>query len=1043
MNTTRVMENNETIPKATKGKTAIIIGAGPAGLTAAFELLSRTDIHPIIIEKCTQIGGISKTINYKGNKLDFGPHRFFSKSDRVMNWWTSHMPIYMDGSQNTSIHYQNKSRSLDPRSIETSKPGNEIKEKSMLLIKRLTRIYFLNKFFNYPIELSLVTLKQLGLTTTIKIIASYLLTRLLPRNPENNLEDFMINKFGKVLYSIFFKDYTEKVWGVNCKNISAEWGAQRIKGVSLSKAIIHAAKSISNKTKGNPNQKESETSLIEQFLYPAGGAGSMWEEVARKVTISGGTIITNQEVVHIYIEGNIVYAVDIIDNTSGVKKTLTADYFISTMPIQELISNIDDNVPHDVKNVAAGLMYRDFIIVGVLLNKMRLDTPKDNWIYIQEKNVKLARLQIYNNWGPDMVKDANTVWLGLEYFCNKGDEIWGLDDDSIKKLAITELERISLIYSKDVLDVTVQRMEKTYPAYFGTYNKFHIIRNYIDKFENLFLVGRNGMHKYNNADHSMLTAMVAVDNICAGSIDKSNIWAINTEQEYHEAKSESPEQNIDNKQNQLRQPIHSNQDTSFYQYLLHNNQILWLSRITLFSVLLQFTLFKMLYPFANYMPDSYIYLEAAARNVDVSMWPVGYSKFLRIFSSLAHSDTVLVGFQYLLIIASGLYFLFSLFYLLRPSNTVKFTIWLLFIFNPILLYVSNYISADSIFIGLSLLWITELLWIVFRPQPLNIAVHTILLLMLFTIRNNAIYYPLLTVIAFIISKQNIRVKITGILLATAVVYASASYTIKSMKDITGYQQYSAFSGWQLANNALYMYSNVPKINENLIPSRFAKLERTVREHFDTLDRVKFTKEDSIRNYFYLWSDKGPLIQFMIRESSKDTTETYFKKWASKGPLYSDYGWYLIKQHPIPFSKHFLLPNAIKYAVPPMEFLEVYNMGLDSVGQSVQEWFHYKSQKVKRDRNDNLINIVKWYPVFTALTNVLFIISFSGLLILSNFKYTEKKLIPALILVGSLWIINFAFSVTAAPIVMRYQIFPSIIFFSFSLITVEYIISKNK
>lgn len=518
-------------------KTAIIIGAGPAGLTAAYELLKRTDITPIVIEKFEQVGGLSKTVDYKGNKMDMGPHRFFSKSDRVMNWWMNIMPLNTNGTseKKLTIHYQNKSRTIDAVEFKTNTYNNDKPPaKSMLVLPRLTRIYFLRQFFIYPIHLSITTLKQLGLINTIKIIFSYLYARIFPRKPENSLEDFFINKFGKVLYELFFKDYTEKVWGVNCNRISASWGAQRIKGVSLSKAVIHAAKALTKKKKLDISQKGTETSLIEQFLYPAKGAGSMWEEVARQVEEMGGRIITQCEVKNIFTEGNAVTYIEAIHIQTGQPETLTGEYFFSTMPVQELIAAFDGNVPESVKEVAEGLMYRDFVYAGVLVKKMAVETLKDNWIYIQEKNVKVARMQIYNNWGPYMVNDPGTVWLGLEYFCNKGDEIWKLSDQEIQSMAVKELLEMKLIFADDVLDTTTQRMEKTYPAYFGTYNRFDIIREYLDGYANLFLVGRNGMHKYNNSDHSMLTAMTAVDNIIINSTDKKNIWNINTEQDYHE-----------------------------------------------------------------------------------------------------------------------------------------------------------------------------------------------------------------------------------------------------------------------------------------------------------------------------------------------------------------------------------------------------------------------------------------------------------------------------------------------------------------------------
>ncbi len=533
-------------------KKAIIIGAGPAGLTAAYELLKRTEIIPVILEKSGDIGGISKTINYKGNRMDMGPHRFFSKSDRVMNWWLNIMPLEQGREHDLNISYQNKSRTISPSSASKEEvlPENEDKDKVMIVIQRLSRIYYLRNFFAYPIQLTIETLRILGFVKTVRILFSYLAALLIPRKPEKSLEDFIINKFGKELYLLFFKDYTEKVWGVPCEKISAAWGAQRIKGVSLRKAMVHAIRSIS-KLKGRQTdigQKSSETSLIDQFLYPKRGPGQLWEEVARQVKEMGGEIVMNQDVKQIYASQDIT-AVETNNSLTGETISWQGDYFFSSMPVQELIAGMGEMVPWDVREVAAGLQYRDFINVGILLKKFsRPDSHnkgsaelvlKDNWIYIQERDVKVGRLMIYNNWGTGMVKDPDTKWIGMEYFCNKTDSFWELSDSDIAQIAIGELAKMELAAEADILDVIVQRMEKTYPAYFGTYERFGLVSAYTDTFKNLFLIGRNGMHKYNNADHSMLTAMVAVDNIEGGITDKTNIWAVNTEQEYHEEKSKT------------------------------------------------------------------------------------------------------------------------------------------------------------------------------------------------------------------------------------------------------------------------------------------------------------------------------------------------------------------------------------------------------------------------------------------------------------------------------------------------------------------------
>lgn len=510
---------------------AIIIGAGPAGLTAAYELIKQTEIKPIVIEMTNDIGGISKTVNYKGNRIDIGGHRFFSKSDAVMEWWQSILPIDNSNKNSLQINYQNKSKTVKVKDRVINK------NKVLLIRNRISRIFFLQKFFKYPINLSFQTLYKLGFLTSVKISFSYISIRLFPIKNEQNLEQFFINRFGKVLYRTFFKDYTEKVWGKKCNQIPSEWGKQRIKGVSISKAIKHA---ISKRSK-DVSQKNTETSLIEKFLYPKFGPGQLWEEVADIIECSGGEIIKNTVVTKLVTDDNLIKKVFGKNSNTSEKFEFQADYVISTMPIKDLVNSFNPKPQINVLDVANKLEYRDFITVGLLLNKMKLTNKsesliKDNWIYIQEKTVKLGRLQIFNNWSPHLVKNQETIWLGLEYFCNEGDELWSKTDEDFIKFAIEELSSINIIEKEDVLDATIIKMPKTYPSYFGSYSKLDIVKNFTNKFENLFLIGRNGMHKYNNQDHSMLTAMEAVKNIKNNITSKDNIWAINTEQEYHEEK---------------------------------------------------------------------------------------------------------------------------------------------------------------------------------------------------------------------------------------------------------------------------------------------------------------------------------------------------------------------------------------------------------------------------------------------------------------------------------------------------------------------------
>jgi protoporphyrinogen oxidase len=522
-------------------KTAIIAGAGPAGLTAAYELLTRAGIRSIVLEKSEYMGGICRTVNFKGNRIDIGGHRFFSKSERVMDWWLHLMPLQAGVSAPT-IRYHGMTASVEPAASQTNAEPDQ-GDRVMLLRPRKSRVYFLRKLFEYPIRANKDTLLQLGLVRTLRIGLSYTKSVCMPLKDEKTLEQFLINRFGYQLYNTFFKSYTEKIWGIPCNQISAEWGAQRIKGLSLWKTLVNALKKIvSRSPKKDLAQKGTETSLIEQFLYPKLGPGQLWEEAARKVTDMGGSILTSHRVDSIRTEGNRVRAVHATDLNTGLTQVFEGDYFFSTMPVRELIENFDPPAPENVREVAAGLVYRDFIVVGLLVSRLKLKerSPhgekliRDNWIYIQEPDVLVGRLQIFNNWSPYLVADPDTVWLGLEYFCNQSDPLWSTPDPDLIKMGGEELDRMGIIDSGDVMDGTVIRMEKTYPAYFGSYDRFPEIRQHVDGFENLFLLGRNGMHRYNNQDHSMLTAMIAVDNILAGETGKANLWAVNTESEYHE-----------------------------------------------------------------------------------------------------------------------------------------------------------------------------------------------------------------------------------------------------------------------------------------------------------------------------------------------------------------------------------------------------------------------------------------------------------------------------------------------------------------------------
>jgi protoporphyrinogen oxidase len=518
---------------------AIIIGAGPAGLTAALELQRQSRIQPIVLEASHEIGGISRTVRYKGNRMDIGGHRFFSKSDRVMRWWLDLMPVETGFGRDGHLSYHGMQRGL-PVSVSGADAATE--DLVMLVRARKSRIYFLRRFFDYPISLTAATFRNMGMARTVRCGVSYMRSALLPQREERSLEDFIINRFGKQLYLTFFKSYTEKVWGVPCHQISAEWGAQRIKGLSLKAVVAHFfKKTFGPKSAGDIAQKKTETSLIEKFLYPKFGPGQLWERVADLVREGSGEIHFGLRIDRIHVENDQVVSVEAV-NEAGDRTTFAGDYFVSTMPVRDLIRALSPQPTAEVVEVSEGLMYRDFITVGLLAKKLSLTEKdgtllKDNWIYIQEPDVMVGRLQIFNNWSPWLVESSGKVWIGLEYFCNDTDPLWKLSDAEMASFAIGEVAKIGILKAEDVEDSHVVHAPKTYPAYFGSYDRFDVIRKHTDGLENLFLVGRNGMHKYNNQDHSMLTAMTAVENMVNGVAGKENLWAINTEMEYHEEKS--------------------------------------------------------------------------------------------------------------------------------------------------------------------------------------------------------------------------------------------------------------------------------------------------------------------------------------------------------------------------------------------------------------------------------------------------------------------------------------------------------------------------
>lgn len=518
--------NNNNNTNTNRQKTAIIIGAGPAGLTAAYELLKETDIKPVILEESEFIGGISRTAEYKGNRMDLGGHRFFSKSREVNDLWNELIPLQGKPS------YDDKVLGIE-KDLPADGPDPEQVDRVMLLRNRISRIFFLRKFFDYPVSLKFDTFKNMGFARTMKSGFGYL-GSCFHKLPEDSLENFYINRFGRPLYEMFFEYYTENLWGRHPSEISADWGAQRVKGLSLSKAVWNVL------SKPFRPKDKVETSLIEQYLYPKKGPGQLWEYLADDIRRLGGEIIMNTSVKDVEVENGRVVSV-----TSADGRRFAGDIFMSTMPVKDLVAGMGEVPPADVRRVAAGLPYRDYITVGVLVDKLKLENKTkiktltgnvpDCWIYVQEREVKLGRLQLFNNWSPYMVKDPeHTMWLGLEYFCNEGDEMWNMSDEDFIRFAIDELASIDVIDKDDVKEATRIKVKKAYPAYFDTYKEFDTVKDYLSGIENLWCLGRNGQHRYNNMDHSMLTAMEAVKAIKSGSHDKTAVWNVNTEKEYHE-----------------------------------------------------------------------------------------------------------------------------------------------------------------------------------------------------------------------------------------------------------------------------------------------------------------------------------------------------------------------------------------------------------------------------------------------------------------------------------------------------------------------------
>ncbi len=470
-------------------KKVVIIGAGPSGLTAAYELC-KIGVKSVVLEKDEVVGGISRTVNYRGYLFDIGGHRFFTKVKAVDDLW---------------------------REI--------LEEEKFLKRRRLSRIYYNKKFFHYPLQAT-NALFGLGIYNSFRTFLSYTKTQLFPIKPELSFEDWISNRFGRRLYHTFFKTYTEKVWGIPCNEISAEWAAQRIKGLSLLSALKNALITSQPKNKSNIIK-----TLIDSFEYPVKGPGMMWETVADIIQSKGSQLKLNAGVEKILWQKDKVTALEI--TTDGKNELIPGTDFISSMPIQELVRKMEPSVPDEVRHAADILSYRDFLTVSLIINKANLF--EDNWIYIHDETVKVGRIQNFKNWSPEMVPDPNRTCLGLEYFCFEGDSLWTMSDEDLIKLGTKELGMLELVDPNDVEDGAVVRMPKAYPVYDSKYaDALIIIRKFLDGLNNLHLVGRNGMHKYNNQDHSMLTAILTVKNIMGANHRQLDRFALGfSERVYH------------------------------------------------------------------------------------------------------------------------------------------------------------------------------------------------------------------------------------------------------------------------------------------------------------------------------------------------------------------------------------------------------------------------------------------------------------------------------------------------------------------------------
>jgi protoporphyrinogen oxidase len=465
----------------------VVIGAGPAGLTAAAELAAKTDGPIVVLEQDEQyVGGISRTVRYKGYRFDIGGHRFFSKNPEIVRWWHDRLPS------------------------------------DFLSVKRQSRILYGKRLYDYPLR-PLNALTNLGVVTSALCVYSYFWRRLFPIRPERTFEQWVSNRFGSRLFRIFFKTYTEKVWGIPCSEISADWASQRIKGLSLKEAILNAFRFSKR------NDAVIKT-LIDEFQYPRLGPGMMWEKTRDDLAQIGVKIHMGRQVQEIHHSGREVSFVR-TKTMAGDIEDWFAEHFISSMPLRDCVLSMHPGISDAGQVAARGLQYRDFITVAILVKDRHLFP--DNWIYVHDPDVHVGRIQNYNNWSLAMVPDPEVTCLGLEYFCTFGDTLWNFSDAELSELAKRELVQLKLAPKDKILDACVVRMLKAYPVYDATYEQNVLkIREALGELGNLQVVGRNGMHKYNNQDHSMLTGILAARNVTGG---RHNVWKVNTDAEYHEA----------------------------------------------------------------------------------------------------------------------------------------------------------------------------------------------------------------------------------------------------------------------------------------------------------------------------------------------------------------------------------------------------------------------------------------------------------------------------------------------------------------------------